>query len=37
MKPFHVGAMLESFCMPIPEALKTAKEMGLTHGYQQVV
>ena len=29
MKPFHVGAMLESFCMPIPEALKTAKEMGV--------
>lgn len=29
MKPFHVGAMLESFNLPIPEALKAAKELGV--------
>lgn len=29
MKPFHVGAMLESFRLPKEEALKAAKEMGV--------
>lgn len=29
MKPFHIGAMLESFRLPIPEALKTAAGLGV--------